>query len=112
MDARRSRQDDGNRADSRSSRNPDIVYVAALGNPYGPNPERGVFRSKDGGKTWERVLYHDEGRGRSICRSTKKSGRSLRWSLGGVPHAALALERRTWQLACTRAPTAARPGPT
>src|SRR5258708_16843319 len=31
--------------------NPDIVYVAALGHPYGPNDDRGVFRSKDGGKT-------------------------------------------------------------
>jgi photosystem II stability/assembly factor-like uncharacterized protein len=40
--------------------NPDIVYVAALGNPYGPNSERGVFRSKDGGKTWERVLFRDD----------------------------------------------------
>jgi photosystem II stability/assembly factor-like uncharacterized protein len=40
--------------------NPDIVYVAALGNPYGPNPERGVFRSKDGGKAWERVLFRDD----------------------------------------------------
>src|SRR4051812_2056699 len=40
--------------------NPDIVYVAALGNPYGSNPERGVFRSKDGGKSWERVLYRDD----------------------------------------------------
>lgn len=40
--------------------NPDIVYVAALGNPYGANPERGVFRSKDGGKSWERVLYRDD----------------------------------------------------
>jgi photosystem II stability/assembly factor-like uncharacterized protein len=40
--------------------NPDIVYVAALGNPYGPNAERGIFRSKDGGKTWERVLFRDE----------------------------------------------------
>src|SRR6202047_3004837 len=37
--------------------NPDIVYVAALGHPYGPNEERGVFRSKDGGKTWQKVLY-------------------------------------------------------
>src|SRR5271165_243043 len=36
---------------------PDIVYVAALGHPYGPNEERGVFRSKDGGKTWQKVLY-------------------------------------------------------
>lgn len=37
--------------------NPDIVYVAALGHPYGANEERGVFRSKDGGNTWEKVLY-------------------------------------------------------
>jgi photosystem II stability/assembly factor-like uncharacterized protein len=37
--------------------NPDIVYVAALGHPYGDNEERGVFRSKDGGNTWEKVLY-------------------------------------------------------
>jgi len=37
--------------------NPDLVYVAALGNPFVPNPDRGVFRSKDGGKTWQKVLY-------------------------------------------------------
>ncbi|HEX4567494.1 MAG TPA: hypothetical protein VH138_12735, partial [Vicinamibacterales bacterium] len=40
--------------------NPDVAYVAALGDPYGPNPERGVFRTKDGGKTWERVLFRDD----------------------------------------------------
>src|SRR5271167_1826847 len=44
-------------------RNPDIVYVAALGHPYGPNAERGVFRTMDGGKTWEKVLYKDENTG-------------------------------------------------
>ena len=37
--------------------NPDIVYVAALGDIFGPHEERGVFRSRDGGKTWEKVLY-------------------------------------------------------
>jgi photosystem II stability/assembly factor-like uncharacterized protein len=37
--------------------NPDIVYVAALGHPYGENEERGVFRSKDGGTTWEKILF-------------------------------------------------------
>lgn len=37
-------------------RNPDLVYVAALGHVFGPNDQRGVFRSKDGGKTWERVF--------------------------------------------------------
>src|SRR5262245_14681348 len=38
-------------------RNPDLVYVAAVGHPYGPNEQRGIFRSKDGGKNWEKVLY-------------------------------------------------------
>ncbi len=40
--------------------NPDIVYVAALGHPFGPNPERGVFRSIDGGRTWKNVLFRSE----------------------------------------------------
>src|ERR1700757_4122073 len=40
--------------------NADIVYVAALGHPYGPNTERGVFRSRDGGKTWQKILYKDD----------------------------------------------------
>jgi len=39
------------------------VFVAALGHPYGPNEERGVYRSTDGGKNWERVLYKDENTG-------------------------------------------------
>lgn len=40
--------------------NPDIVYVAAMGDMFGPNPERGVYRTTDGGETWERILYRDE----------------------------------------------------
>lgn len=40
--------------------NADLVYVAAIGHPYGPNQERGVFRSADGGKTWEKILYVNE----------------------------------------------------
>jgi photosystem II stability/assembly factor-like uncharacterized protein len=40
--------------------NPDLVYVAALGHPAGPNAERGIYRSKDGGKTWEKILFRDE----------------------------------------------------
>jgi photosystem II stability/assembly factor-like uncharacterized protein len=39
------------------------VFVAALGHAYGPNPERGVFRSTDGGRTWARVLFKDENTG-------------------------------------------------
>ena len=41
-------------------KNPDVVYVAAMGHVYGTNETRGVFRSTDGGKTWQRVLYKDE----------------------------------------------------
>ncbi len=37
--------------------NPDIVYVAAMGNLWKPNEQRGVYRSKDGGNTWQRILY-------------------------------------------------------
>jgi photosystem II stability/assembly factor-like uncharacterized protein len=44
-------------------RNPDVVYVAALGHPYGPNAERGVFRSRDGGKSWRKVLGKDDDTG-------------------------------------------------
>jgi photosystem II stability/assembly factor-like uncharacterized protein len=44
-------------------RDPKRLFVAVLGHPYGPNPERGVFRSIDGGSTWEKVLYKDENTG-------------------------------------------------
>jgi photosystem II stability/assembly factor-like uncharacterized protein len=44
-------------------RNPDIAFVAALGHPFGPNTERGVFRTTDGGKSWDKVLYKDENTG-------------------------------------------------
>src|SRR5579872_4643280 len=43
--------------------NPDIAFVAALGHPFGPNAERGIFRTTDGGKTWDKVLYKDENTG-------------------------------------------------
>ncbi|HEY2804528.1 MAG TPA: glycosyl hydrolase [Gemmatimonadales bacterium] len=43
--------------------NPDLVYVAVLGHAFGPNPERGVYRSKDGGRTWERVLFRSDSAG-------------------------------------------------
>jgi len=38
---------------------PNILYVAAMGHLWGPNPERGLYRSRDGGETWEKILYVD-----------------------------------------------------
>jgi len=43
--------------------NPDKVYVAAQGNPWGPNEERGVYLSEDGGVTWKKILYVNENSG-------------------------------------------------
>ena len=40
--------------------NPDVVYVAVFGNVVAPSPERGVYRTRDGGKTWQRVLFRDD----------------------------------------------------
>src|SRR5437867_1349614 len=44
-------------------RDPNRLFVAVLGHPYGPNAERGVFRSTDGGRNWQKVLYKDENTG-------------------------------------------------
>ncbi len=46
-------------------RDHDLVYVAALGHPFGKNPERGIFRSRDGGETWEHVLALNDSTGAS-----------------------------------------------
>ena len=44
-------------------RNPDVVFACALGHAYGPQPERGVYRTTDGGKNWEQVLFVDQNTG-------------------------------------------------
>ena len=41
-------------------KNPDVVYVAAQGHVWGPNADRGIFRSRDGGKTWQKVFYRSD----------------------------------------------------
>ncbi|MGH9736928.1 MAG: VPS10 domain-containing protein [Candidatus Acidiferrales bacterium] len=46
--------------------NPDVVYAAALGHLFAPNPERGVFKTTDGGKTWKKILYVNDDTG-AIC---------------------------------------------
>lgn len=65
-------------------RNPDVVYVAAVGHPYGPNEERGVFRSRNGGKSWQKVLYIND-----------KTGAA---DLAMDPHDSMTIYATTWQV--------------
>jgi photosystem II stability/assembly factor-like uncharacterized protein len=49
-------------------KDPDVAFAAVLGSPFGPGPDRGVFRTTDGGKTWQKVLYKDPDTGASdVC---------------------------------------------
>ncbi len=79
--------------------NPNIVFVAALGHLWGPNPERGLYRTKDGGKTWEKVLEINEDTG-VVEVAMEDNGRVLyagayqrrrrAWGfVGGGPHSGL-----------------------
>jgi photosystem II stability/assembly factor-like uncharacterized protein len=58
-------------------RDPERLFVAVLGHPYGPNPERGVFRSIDGGRTFEKVLYKDENTGAIALAFDPKDSRTI-----------------------------------
>ena len=75
--------------------NPDIVYVAALGHAYGPNTERGIFRTRDGGKTWEKVLYLDDRTGGIDSRlRSAQSSRPFCRDVGRLAHAVDSQQRR------------------
>ena len=68
--------------------NPDLVYAAVLGNVFKPTPTRGVFRSKDGGKTWEKVLFVDERTGASELSMDATNPRIMyaaMWEYGRLP---------------------------
>jgi photosystem II stability/assembly factor-like uncharacterized protein len=70
-------------------KNPDLVYVAALGDPYASTPQRGVFRSRDGGKTWDRVLFRDEKSGAvdlSMDPNAPDVLYAALWEVFGTPH--------------------------
>ena len=57
--------------------NPDIVLACALGHAYGPQPERGIFRTSDGGKNWTRTLFVDENTGCSEIAMDPSNARIL-----------------------------------
>lgn len=70
-------------------KNPDIVYVAALGHLWGSNEERGVFRSRDGGKTWDKVLYRNAQTGASdlvLDPSNPNTLYAAFWQVGRKPY--------------------------
>lgn len=96
------------------------LFVAALGHPYGPNEERGVYRTTDGGKTWERVLYKDENTGAiqvtidpnnsNIIYADMWAGRQGPWENGAWNGAASGLFKSTdggttWKKLTTGLPT-------
>lgn len=71
--------------------NPDLVYVAALGHAWGPNPERGIYRSNDGGETWELVLHKSDRAGAADLTMDPNNPRVLYaalWQGRRYPHAA------------------------
>jgi photosystem II stability/assembly factor-like uncharacterized protein len=71
--------------------NPDVVYVAALGHAWGPNPERGVYRSTNGGKSWELVLHRSERAGAADLTLDSRNPRVLYaaiWQGMRSPHSA------------------------
>jgi len=81
--------------------NPDIVYVAAQGDPFGPSPDRGVYKSTDGGKTWTKVLFRND--------STGASDLIMDPSNPDVLYATLwQTRRRPWTLTSDAAPRATR----
>jgi len=76
-------------------RNPDHVLIAALGHAYGPNPDRGVFRTTDGGNTWEKLLYKDEKTGAiDLAVDSAQSERDVCSAVPGAAHAVEFGERR------------------
>lgn len=69
--------------------NPDLVYVAALGHAHGPNPERGIYRSQDGGKSWEHILFRSEKAGAIDLSMDPLNPRILYaafWEASRLPH--------------------------
>ena len=69
--------------------NPDLVYIAALGHAHGPNHERGVYRSRNGGKTWEQVLFRSDKAGAIDLSMDPNNPRILYaafWEAQRLPH--------------------------
>jgi photosystem II stability/assembly factor-like uncharacterized protein len=71
--------------------NPDLVYVAVIGNPFGRSETRGVFRSRDGGENWEKILYFDDDTGANELELDRSNPRNLYAT-------AWTVERKPWTI--------------
>ncbi len=70
-------------------RDPELAYVAALGHVYGPNDDRGVFRTRDGGKTWEKILFRNNRTGAidmALDPSNPRVIYAALWETGRTPY--------------------------
>ena len=91
--------------------NPDIVYVAAFGHHGGPNDERGVFKSIDGGKTWKQTLFRDDKTAAiDLSIDPKNPQRHLRRPVGGLSGWNTRCRAAGPAAACSSPPMAARRG--
>ena len=78
--------------------NPDLVYVAALGDVFGPNSERGVYRSKDGGETWEQILHRSDVAGAiDLTMDPQQPAHPVRLDVGGAAQLLEHFQRRPGQ---------------
>ena len=84
----------------RSEERPRRVYVASPGHLFGPNPDRGIYKTTDGGKTWNKIKYIDENTGfTDIAIDPSNSERAVRGELPAAPQRLLLQRRRPGQRA-------------
>ena len=90
-------------------KNPETVYVASPGHLFGPNPERGVYKTTDGGKTWNKIKFIDDDTGfTDIVIDPSNTQHPLRGELSAPPQRLLLQRRRSRQRASGRATDAGK----
>ena len=76
-------------------RNSDVAYVAALGHVWGATPDRGVYKTTDGGKSWKKILFRNDSTGAiELVMDPSQSRRAVRRALAGGPQSVAADQRR------------------
>ena len=92
-------------------KDPDRAYVSAIGHAFGPNAERGVFRTTDGGKSWKKVLFINDSTGANDLTIDPSNPRILYASFWKFQRTPWSMQAGGGAAASGRRPTAATPGP-